>query len=66
MEQHGVDALLPGGALVDQPLAQPHGGAQVQDPGGWDPRAGQPALLQQLAQQPRVGAVGLGPPLGAA
>jgi hypothetical protein len=65
VEQGGVDALLPSGALVDQPLAQPHGGAQVQNPGG-DPGAGQPALLQQLPQQPGVGAVGLGPPLGAA
>jgi len=66
VEQGGVDALLPGGALVDQGLAQPHGGAQVQDPGGRDPGAGQPVLFQQLPQQPGVGAVGLGPALGAA
>jgi hypothetical protein len=53
-------------AVVDQGLAQPHGGTQVQDPPRRDPRARQPALLQQLPQQPGVGAVGLGPPLGAA
>ncbi len=65
MEQHRVDALLPGGALVDQGLTEPHRGAQVQDPPRPDPRGGQPTLGEQLAEQPGVGPVGLGAPLAA-
>jgi hypothetical protein len=37
VEQLRVDALLPGGALVDQRLAQPHQCPQLEDLLGRDP-----------------------------
>jgi hypothetical protein len=49
MEEHGVDALQPLGALVDERLAQPHQGAQFEDVRGRDPRLGQPPFEQQVA-----------------
>jgi hypothetical protein len=60
-----VQPLLPGGALIDQGLAQPHQHPQLQQVRRWDPRLRQAALFQQLPQQLGVGPVGLGPPLGA-
>ena len=66
VEQHGVDALQPLGALIHQRLAQPHPGAQVKDTRRRNPRLGHPPLDQQLAQQPRVQAVGPRSPLRAA
>jgi hypothetical protein len=62
--QHGVDALMPGGALVHQRFAQPHLGADVSDVGGRDPGLGQRPTQQQVTQVVGVGPVGLGPPLG--
>jgi hypothetical protein len=64
--QHGVDALMPGGALVHERFAQPHLGADVSDVGGRDPGLGQRPTQQQVTQVVGVGPVGLGPPLGAA
>ena len=66
VEQQRLDPLLPGGALVDQRLAQPHPLAQLEDLLRRRPRLRQPTLLQQLAQVTRVGAVGLRSRLAAA
>jgi hypothetical protein len=49
MEEHGVDALQPLGALVNEGLAQAHQRAQLEDVLGRDPRARQPPLEQQIA-----------------
>jgi hypothetical protein len=62
--QHGVEGLLPGGALVHERFAQPHLGAEVSDVGGRDPGLGQRPTQQQVTQVVGVGPVGLGPPLG--
>ena len=61
-----MDALLPGPALVHEVDVRPAQGAHLEHVVGRDPRLGQPALVKQLAQQARVGAVGLGPLLAAA
>ena len=61
-----MDSLQPGGALVDELLAQAHDAAQLEDVLGRDPGLGQPTLDQQLTQMPGVEPVGLGAPLGAA
>jgi hypothetical protein len=45
MEQLRVDALLPGGALIDQRLTQTYQSAQVEDVRRRDPR------LRQLARK---------------
>jgi hypothetical protein len=66
MEEHGVDALQPLGAPVDERLAQPHQGGQLEDVLGRDPRLRQPPLQQQVAQVAGVALVGLGAPLRAA
>jgi hypothetical protein len=66
VEQDRVDALVPAGALADQGPAQPDLGTRVGDVRRWHPRLGQGAGAQELAQVAGVGAVGLGPPLGAA
>lgn len=63
VKEHGVDALQPLGALVDERLAQPHQCAQLEDVFGRDPRLRQPPLDQQVAQVARVALVGLGAPL---
>src|ERR1700730_5092806 len=65
VEQLGLQALLPLDALVDQRLAQPHQGAQLQDVRRRDPATGEAALEQQVHHQLAVGMVGLGPALGA-
>jgi hypothetical protein len=51
VEQHRVQPLLPGGALIDQGLAQPHQHPQLQQMRRWDPRLRQAVLFQQLPQQ---------------
>jgi hypothetical protein len=58
--EDGLDALLPFAALSNQGVAQPDLGAQIEQVVGRDPRLGQPADHQQLAQVAGVGAVGLG------
>ena len=47
LKEHGVNALQPFGALVDERLAQPHQRAQLEDVLGRDPRLRQPPLHQQ-------------------
>jgi hypothetical protein len=64
--EHGLDALLPLAALIDERVAQSDTGAQVEQVLGRDPRFRQPTDHQQLAQMARVGAVALGPLLGPA
>jgi len=65
VEELGLQALLPLGALVEQRLAQPHQGPQLQDVRRRDPALGKAALEQQVHHQLAVGVVGLGPALGA-
>src|SRR5262245_36638626 len=60
-----LDAMLPGGALVEQGLAQPDQSAQLLDVRGWDPGLRRAARLQQLPQQAGIGPVGLGATLTA-
>jgi hypothetical protein len=55
--EHGLDALLPLAALIDQRVTQPHTRAHVEQVIGRDPRLRQPRDHQQLAQMPRVRAV---------
>jgi hypothetical protein len=61
VEELGMDALLPGPALVHEGHVGPPQGAHLEDVLGRDPRLRQPALAEELAQEPRVGAVRLGP-----
>ena len=65
LEQLGVDPLDPHPSLIDQRLVEPHPFAPLQHDRRRDPRLGQIAGLQQLAQQPGVGTIGLGVPLAA-
>jgi hypothetical protein len=58
--EHGLDALLPLAALVDQGVAQAHLGPQVEQVLGRNPRLGQAPDHQQLAQVARIGTVSLG------
>jgi hypothetical protein len=58
--EHGLDPLLPLAALIDQRVPQADLRAQIQQVIRRNPRLGQPSDHQQLAQVPRVGAVGLG------
>jgi len=58
--QLGVDPLHPRRALIDQRLVQPHPFAPLQHRRRRDPRLGQTPARQQLAQQPTIGAIGLG------
>jgi hypothetical protein len=58
--QLGPNALHPLGALVDQGLVQPYPFSPLQHRLGRYPRFGQIAALQQLPQQPGIGAVRLG------
>ncbi|MCA1689418.1 MAG: hypothetical protein LC720_02945 [Actinobacteria bacterium] len=62
VKHHGVDALQPLLALINQRLSQPDLRPQIKNVPRRDPRLGQPALHQQLAQ-PRVEAVVLRPTL---
>lgn len=62
----GLKALLPLAALIDERVTQTNPGAQLEQMVGRDPRLGQPADHQQLAQMARVGAIGLGALLVAA
>ena len=64
--EHRLDPLLPLAALIDERVAQPDPGAQIEDVIGRDPRLRQPADHQQLAQMPGVRAIALGALLGAA
>ena len=66
MEELRLQPLLPGGALVDQRLAQPHPPTQLQDLRRRDPRLRQLARRQQPQEQVAVGAVGLRAPLAPA
>src|SRR5436190_2025540 len=66
MEELRLQALLPGCALVDQRLAQPHTRAQLEDLRRRDPRLRQFAGREQPQQQIAVSAVGLRPPLAPA
>src|SRR3954462_6697413 len=59
--EHGLDALLPLAALVDERVPQAHAGSQIEQVRGWDPGLRQPPDHQQLAQMASVGAIGLGP-----
>src|SRR6478672_4026270 len=61
VEQLGVNALLPSPPLVLQGAAQPAQSTDLQHMRRWDPRLREPALQKQRAQQPRIGAVALGP-----
>ncbi|HJY75322.1 MAG TPA: hypothetical protein VKE95_01765 [Burkholderiales bacterium] len=58
-----MDALLPGGALVDQRLAQTHQRPQLEDLGRRNPRLRQLVGEQQPQLQITVGVVGLRAPL---
>src|SRR5215217_7985576 len=58
--EHGLDALLPLAALVNERVAQAHAGAQIEQVPWRNPRLGQPPDHQQLPQVPGVGAIGLG------
>ena len=58
-----MDPLHPRRALIDQRLVQPGPLPPLQHDRRRDPRRRQPAVGQQLAQQPTVAAVGLRPPL---
>jgi hypothetical protein len=55
-----MDALLPGGALVDQGLVQPDLGASLEHVRRRDPRLGQPTPHEQVAEVASVSPVGLG------
>jgi len=63
MKQLRVNALPPGPALVHQRAVQPPQRTHLQNMRRRDRRLRRPALPQQRAQQPRIGAVGLGAPL---
>jgi hypothetical protein len=63
VKQHGVDALQPLGALINQRLSQPHLGAQIKDVRRPDPALRQALVHQQLTKQPGVELVGLRTPL---
>jgi hypothetical protein len=63
LEQLGMDPLGPHRTLIDQRLVEPHPFAPLQHRRRRDPRLGQIATLQQLAQQRRVGTIRLRPPL---
>ena len=65
VEQLGLQALLPLDALVEERLAKPHQGAQLQDVRRGDPALGEAALEQQVDHQLAVGVVGLGAALRA-
>jgi hypothetical protein len=58
--EHGVDPLLPLATIVDQRMAKPDSGAQIEQMIGHDPALRQTAGQQQLAQVLGVGTVGLG------
>jgi hypothetical protein len=60
VEQLGMHALLPGPPLVHQRVVQPAQAADLGHVRRRDPRFGEPALQEQGAQQPGIGAVGLG------
>ena len=64
--EHRLNPLLPLATLSGQGVTQPHTRAQIQQVRRRDPRLRQPPDHQQLAQMPRVGAVGLGTLLVAA
>jgi hypothetical protein len=64
--EHRLDPLLPLGTLVGEGVTQPHTGAQIQQVRRRDPGLWQPSDHQQLAQVPRVRAVGFGALLAAA
>jgi len=66
VKQVRLQPLLPGRALVDQRLAQPHPRAQLQDLRRRDPRLRKLPRRQQPQQQVAVGAVGLRAPLAPA
>jgi hypothetical protein len=55
--QHGLHPLLALTALVDEGVAQPDPGAEIQQLVRRDPALRQPAGHQQLPQMPRVSAV---------
>src|SRR5204863_2262002 len=65
MEQLGVDALDPAGALVDERLVETNLDAGFQDVGGRDPRLRDGPGAQELAQVAGVELVGFGPLLRA-
>ena len=60
VEQLGVDALLPGPALVHEVDVRPAQSTHLEHVVGRDPRLGQLARVQQISEQPGVGAIGLG------
>src|ERR671932_597012 len=62
MEQHRVDALVPGGALADQRAAEPDLAARVGDMGRWNPRLRQGAGAQQFTEVVGVSANAAGWP----
>jgi hypothetical protein len=66
VEAHRVDPLDPGGVLPTQVMVELQQRPVLQHLLRGDPAPRDPVAVQQLAQQPGVGAVGLGPPLAAA
>jgi hypothetical protein len=64
--EHGLHALLPLAALIDERVAQPDAGAKIEQMRRRDPRLRQPPDHQQLTQMARVGAIALGALLGPA
>jgi hypothetical protein len=66
VREHGLDALLPLAALVDERVTQTHAGAEIKHVLGRNPRLRQPSDHQQLPHVAGVGAIGLGPLLAAA
>jgi hypothetical protein len=66
VEQLRLDALLPGGALIDQRLAQTHHRAQLEHVRRRDPRLRQLTGEQQPQLQITIGVVGLRAPLAPA
>ncbi len=63
MEQAGVHPLQPTGSFIDQVFVEADQYSGVEDLGWRDPRLGDPAVDQQLAQVASVSPVGLSPAL---
>ncbi len=64
VKEHSVDALQPFGALIDERLAQPHQGPELEDVLRRNPRFGQPPLDEQVTQVTGIPPIGLRSALG--
>jgi len=61
VEQLGVDALLVGGALLDEAMPKPHQSPYLLDVIGWYPRLRKTVDHHKIPQVPGVEAIDLGP-----